>query len=619
MRSTWSNKVISVGLSCAVLLAVCPGRADAEDPFSNSQNTEKLVDAYITAMTMAYPPAGGALAAAKGMMSTLGFFSKPDLVGEAIRQINERLDALQGRVDKLEQTIVGTRNEGRENANLNNVRELRRYRDKLEDVLRGLGQKPTDQFAKDTLARDAMRVANALLEDRQLWQWSDKAIKDHTWDGEAVKAGTFLNRDFKPLPTLEVYQAALATWLASIEYASGGNKDVIANTYGAALQRHIDYLSVRPKWNEFNDQPQTLPEQIQYRITTIYTPLARSPDTRQMCSIAVYVKDDMARQIDRAKGAMGQSDFVAQSKTELCAIPQRLFNVASPEEDALENAYGADSMALLVTKMEQLKRTGTLREAFVGSFDTSTKPKIPTADFAGVWAMKYGGLGGEYELTLRVNGDTVTGEFVNTADPNLKGTLSGTAENGRLRYTYIHPQTGETSRGGLYVKPDGISGGMYPPGAVQATIWKGTRVSGGVTSAAGTPGNFAGSWETITSGGGRFQLVLQANGTNVTGTFSNLDGAPQYKGTLSGTINGQTLNYTYAQPGINGTGGGSFVLMQNGDKINGPFKVDGDPTKYNWSGTRKDACVPPQFRRGNGTCGCEEGLRGPKCNEIIVN
>lgn len=355
-----------------------------KDLASDPKNAERLFDAYTTVMTMAYPPAGGALKIAKEMLSALGFFKSPDVVGEAMKKINERLDAIEARIDKLQNEIVSTRNEGRENANLENVRALRGLRENLEDILIKLGRKPTEQFEKDDLARQAERVANTLYEDVKLWEWSDQAIKDHNWEGKAVKAGTFLDRDFKPMPTLEIYEMALAIWMATIENASGGNKAVIANSYGNALQRHSNFLQVSPDWDERSSVPKTLPEKIKSRIRATYVPLSNLPDSAsQICSIAEYLTDDMARQFAR----VGQIDYVARSRFEGCNVPSALANleitrrkdgvlkksayISSPREEELEDAYGADSMALLVQKIEQLKRTGTLREQFIGTFNTT--------------------------------------------------------------------------------------------------------------------------------------------------------------------------------------------------------------------------------------------------------
>ena len=84
-------------------------------------------------------------------------------------------------------------------------------------------------------------------------------------------------------------------------------------------------------------------------------------------------------------------------------------------------------------------------------------------------------------------------------------------------------------------------------------------------------------------------MVLQRNGESVTGTFSDLNGNPQYNGTITGTISGQMLTYTYVQPAINGAGKGGFMMKSNGTEIYGALKTDNDPnTNYRWWGKLKD-------------------------------
>lgn len=352
-------------LSSVILISGTMGPAKAADPFADKDNTEKVVDAYITVMTMAYPPAGAALAAAKGMMSTLGFFSKPDVVGEAIKALNQRLTAIESRMDTLEKNLQETRNEVFRNANLQNTRELRRHRDALAQVLLGLQNKPTDKYAKEKLVLDAKQVCNALLEDRKLWIWSDLVLKDHTWEGKKIKKGTMLEPDFKPMPTLEVYATALATWMAAIEYAGGGDTAYVKRTFGADLQRHIDYLSVRPNWNELNMSPQTLPEEIQSHVVGIYIPTSRTAGPDRVATIAEYCRDDMAREIK----LVGNINYTTKSANELVNVPAGLLNRSTPKEDELEQNYGLDVMALLVQKLTRLRDRGTLREQFIGTFN----------------------------------------------------------------------------------------------------------------------------------------------------------------------------------------------------------------------------------------------------------
>jgi hypothetical protein len=110
----------------------------------------------------------------------------------------------------------------------------------------------------------------------------------------------------------------------------------------------------------------------------------------------------------------------------------------------------------------------------------------------------------------------------------------------------------------------------------------------------GTPAQFAGTWKTDTDLGGHFFLALSVNGNQASGTFTNNGGDPKYNGTLTGTVNGNQLRYTYLQPAVNGKGSGFFVFINGGkgtadDGITGAGVADDAAhTKFKWTGRRTD-------------------------------
>lgn len=94
----------------------------------------------------------------------------------------------------------------------------------------------------------------------------------------------------------------------------------------------------------------------------------------------------------------------------------------------------------------------------------------------------------DFTLTLNVSGDSVTGQFINSANGTYNGTLSGAVKNGRLRYTWSQPAMNATGDGIFDVHTDNtLHGGMTykAPGAAKPTYyrWAGTRLSGGVATA----------------------------------------------------------------------------------------------------------------------------------------
>jgi hypothetical protein len=104
--------------------------------------------------------------------------------------------------------------------------------------------------------------------------------------------------------------------------------------------------------------------------------------------------------------------------------------------------------------------------------------KGTNADFAGTWDTKVPDSNAKYLLTLSINGNTVTGDFVNQQDPKYNGTLSGTAINGRLAYTYTQPQVNGSGRGFFIVSAGNtIAGFTYSSDQPKkAHGWEGRRV-----------------------------------------------------------------------------------------------------------------------------------------------
>src|SRR5690606_36843538 len=121
------------------------------------------------------PPAGAALGAMKGMMSMLGFFDKPDMVGQALRQLAARLQVLESRLAYLESQVLQIRNQQFKDQNLARVRELQQRHRELQGHVFELKERPTDPARRRSLANKGKIIADSfLLEyDADLWNWSD--------------------------------------------------------------------------------------------------------------------------------------------------------------------------------------------------------------------------------------------------------------------------------------------------------------------------------------------------------------------------------------------------------------------------------------------------------------
>ena len=110
---------------------------------------------------------------------------------------------------------------------------------------------------------------------------------------------------------------------------------------------------------------------------------------------------------------------------------------------------------------------------------------------------------------------------------------------------------------------------------------------------------FGGKWETVTDQNGHYELKLGTTGDgtasgpggvvsipmNVSGIFTNTDGAHDYDGTIGGIVqpNTRQLVYTFTQK--NGqSGSGVFTLSDDGNSLTGEGVENG--THFTWNGQR---------------------------------
>jgi hypothetical protein len=101
--------------------------------------------------------------------------------------------------------------------------------------------------------------------------------------------------------------------------------------------------------------------------------------------------------------------------------------------------------------------------------------------------------------------------------------------------------------------------------------------------AAASAADWVGRWDTTTDQGGHFELVLTQDGDAITGVFRDLNGNPQYNGTLIGTLSGKTLKYRFTQ--LKAAGLGEFSIANAGQAISGEGRMnDADKTHFAWWG-----------------------------------
>lgn len=106
--------------------------------------------------------------------------------------------------------------------------------------------------------------------------------------------------------------------------------------------------------------------------------------------------------------------------------------------------------------------------------------------------------------------------------------------------------------------------------------------------------SFAGDWDTVTSGGASYRMVLVQSGGQVSGTYE------PSSGTITGTSitrapdGGSVITFVWAE-GTRTNGSGRFALAADGQSFTGSWSASADPNAVSgtWTGTRASSGSPP--------------------------
>ncbi len=347
----------------------------------STKEGKEVFDNYSVAVGTVNPAAGALFKGTGDFLDLVGYFgTAPDPVGDAIRRINERLDDHDVRLAALEVAVQKVQDSLFRIQNVARIRQLRQFKDRLQGILDRLQPASKDRNEKIALARDAQRLAENFLfdVDRDLWNWSDLVLKDHSWQGMPMKAGRLLSPGFKPWPTLEYYTLALVTWMTAVEYAGEGDREWIKQTFGKEIQKHVRLLSIRPGWNSVSGTPETLPEEVRSNIKGWFVP-DKYPE-KMVCHFTELTTNTIGREI-RLVDSIPYA-YPARSNDELCTVPAGFWKYPTQGEQDLEREYGTDLMWALADRLSRLRDYGTVREAFVGTFSAANRTIVPSFLYA---------------------------------------------------------------------------------------------------------------------------------------------------------------------------------------------------------------------------------------------
>ena len=106
--------------------------------------------------------------------------------------------------------------------------------------------------------------------------------------------------------------------------------------------------------------------------------------------------------------------------------------------------------------------------------------------------------------------------------------------------------------------------------------------------------SFAGAWDTVTSGGGSYRMLLQQSGGQVSGSYEPSSGTIAGTSIARAADGGSVITFTWTER-AGSSGAGRFVLAADGQSFTGSWSASADPNMISgtWSGTRAGSGAQP--------------------------
>lgn len=272
------------------------------------------------------------------------------------------MEGLSERVDTITEDLAKVENKVR-------VRALQEHTLGIDTLAFRLRNSPNNQSIAREVAFEAGARADLFLTDSDLWLWTDvQTMTRFDEQGNVVRIVERVEPDFKTLPALAVYSAAISTWVAAILVASKEDIAVIHSDYRERLRRHIAAVSVRPNWDDLHQPPDSFPEQIRSRITC--WPFASTKFAENgVCKYVIKCRNA----IERADKSVRSVDILVNdpSPIVLCTADPNLGLL--DERDIEEQDHGIVILGVLEQMLRDVERRGTLRQQVIGQFDMTTK------------------------------------------------------------------------------------------------------------------------------------------------------------------------------------------------------------------------------------------------------
>jgi hypothetical protein len=311
---------------------------------------------YVTAVELV--PYGEVLVKGFKLVEAMYDFGKTDKVADAIARLKSEIERIKQDLDRVNERVNEIHVRLAANENLARIRELRRHSIELLNFANRLTQATAQE-----VAFGAKLEAQAFLDDRDLWLWSDlKKTITRDENGEERFEEIWVDADFKTYPALPTFASALLLYMAAIQLECGGDRTRVQRGYGDQLRRFIATVSVRPNWIENQEVPGSFPEEIKARITCY--PVAQHKYAQdRACRFSIVCNEAIARRTT-SPGELTLEMPAGQDV--LCTASP---DVAWSFEQELEAAdLGLQTFSTLESMLRQLETTGSLGFQFIGQF-----------------------------------------------------------------------------------------------------------------------------------------------------------------------------------------------------------------------------------------------------------
>jgi hypothetical protein len=188
-------------------------------------------------------------------------FGKQSEEEQAIAALQQHVADLRADLTVIKAAVDALARRQAQNENLDRWRQVTEHRNTIEDLSFQLAQNPdVDELA--SIAHSASLRVATMLEDEDLWQWSDIGIVKLS-DGREL--AELAPAEFNPLLALPTFSAAVALFVIAADRHLSQAPGAIA-PYGERFARFHGAVSMRPEYIDQTTQPLTLPERIRQKL-----------------------------------------------------------------------------------------------------------------------------------------------------------------------------------------------------------------------------------------------------------------------------------------------------------------------------------------------------------------